>query len=89
MCGGYGDRILLCAPLYPAMRHVAPVRRELGVPTVFNLLGPLANPAAATRQLIGIGDPAMAERMLAVLERNGTVHSMIVFGHDGLDGSTP
>ena len=70
---------------HPAMRHVAPVRRELGVPTVFNLLGPLANPAAATRQLIGIGDPAMAERMLAVLERNGTVHSMIVFGHDGLD----
>lgn len=70
---------------HPAMRYVAPVRSELGVATVFNFLGPLANPAAAKRQLIGIGDPAMAERMLAVLEASGTVHSMIVFGHDGLD----
>ncbi|MGC9960841.1 MAG: anthranilate phosphoribosyltransferase [Acidimicrobiales bacterium] len=74
---------------HPAMRHVAPVRRELGVPTVFNLLGPLANPASAARQLIGVGDPAMAERMLAVLEANGTLHSMVVFGHDGLDELSP
>jgi anthranilate phosphoribosyltransferase len=70
---------------HPAMRHVGPVRGELGVATVFNFLGPLINPARAQRQLIGVGDSAMAERMLAVLEANGTIHSMVVFGHDGLD----
>jgi len=70
---------------HPAMRHVAPVRRELGVATVFNFLGPLSNPASAGRQLIGVGDPSMAARMLAVLEANGTSHSMVVYGHDGLD----
>ena len=70
---------------HPAMRHVGPVRRELGVATVFNFVGPLANPAGAKRQLIGVGDPAMAERMLAVLEASGTIHSMVVFGHDGMD----
>jgi len=70
---------------HPAMRYVAPVRRELGIATVFNFLGPLSNPAAAQRQLIGVGDPAMAERMLAVLEASGTLHAMVVFGHDGLD----
>lgn len=69
----------------PAMRHAAPVRRELAVATVFNFLGPLANPAGATRQLIGVGDPAMAERMLTVLEANGTERAMVVFGRDGLD----
>ena len=70
---------------HPAMRHVAPVRRELGVATVFNFLGPLVNPAGAKRQLVGVGDPTMAERMLAVLEASGTIHAMVVFGHDGLD----
>ncbi len=69
----------------PAMRHAAPVRRELGTPTVFNFLGPLANPASATRQLIGVGDPSMAERMVAVLEANGTEHAWVVYGEDGLD----
>ncbi|MHB1988718.1 MAG: anthranilate phosphoribosyltransferase [Acidimicrobiales bacterium] len=74
------------APRYhPAMRHAAPVRRELGVATVFNLLGPLANPARATRQLIGVGDPGVVSRMVAVLEANGTERAMVVFGHDGLD----
>lgn len=73
---------------HPAMRHAGPVRKELGAGTTFNFLGPLANPAGASRQLIGVGDPAMAEKMLAVLERNGTVHAMVVFGHDGLDELT-
>ncbi len=77
------------APVFhPAMRYVAPVRKELGVATVFNFLGPLANPAAANRQLIGVGDASMAERMLAVLEAVGTHHAMVVFGHDGLDELT-
>ena len=66
---------------HPAMRHAGPVRRELGVATVFNFLGPLVNPAGATRQLVGISDPAMAEKMLDVLEslrfcpRDGRVRS--------------
>jgi anthranilate phosphoribosyltransferase len=78
----------LAPRFHPAMRYVGPVRGELGVATVFNFLGPLANPAHAKRQLVGVGDPLMAERMLAVLEANGTVHAMVVFGHDGLDELT-
>ena len=73
---------------HPAMRHAAPVRRELGVPTVFNFLGPLANPAGATRQLIGVGDARMAPLMVEVLEENGTEHAMVVHGQDGLDELT-
>jgi anthranilate phosphoribosyltransferase len=80
-----GIGFCLAPRFHPAMRHAAPVRRELGVATVFNFLGPLANPAYATRQLIGVGEPAMAERMLEVLEANGTERAMIVYGHDGLD----
>ena len=58
------------APLYhPSMRHAGPVRRELGIPTVFNFLGPLANPAGATRQAVGVSDRKMADRMIGVLER--------------------
>jgi len=70
---------------HPAMRHAAPVRRELGVATVFNLLGPLANPARARLQLVGVSDPGMAERMLAVLAANGARRAMVVHGADGLD----
>lgn len=80
-----GIGFCLAPRFHPAMRHAAPVRRELGVATVFNFLGPLANPAGATRQLIGVGDPAMATRMVDVLEANGTERAMVVFGHDGLD----
>ena len=70
---------------HPAMRFAVPVRRELGVPTVFNFVGPLVNPAGATRQLVGVSDPAMADKMLDVLETFGSVHATVVFGHDGLD----
>lgn len=70
---------------HPAMRHAIPVRRELGIATVFNFLGPLANPAHAKRQVVGVGDPAMGEKMLGVLAANGAVHAMVVWGHDGLD----
>src|SRR5579875_1601876 len=74
------------APRYhPAMRHAGPVRSQLGVPTVLNFLGPLANPAGARRQLVGVSDPAMAPKMAEVLGANGSVHAMVVYADDGLD----
>jgi anthranilate phosphoribosyltransferase len=71
-----------------AMRHAVPTRRELGVPTVFNILGPLANPARVRRQVTGVADPAMAERMVQVLRANGAERALVVHGHDGLDEIT-
>jgi anthranilate phosphoribosyltransferase len=74
------------APRYhPAMRHAAPVRPELGVPTVLNFLGPLANPARVRRQLVGVSDPKMAPKMAEVLGSNGSLHAMVVHADDGLD----
>ncbi|HLX89883.1 MAG TPA: anthranilate phosphoribosyltransferase, partial [Acidimicrobiales bacterium] len=70
---------------HPAMRFAIPVRRELGVATVFNFLGPLANPARAGLQVVGVSDPAMAEKMLGVLMANGATRAMVVHGYDGLD----
>lgn len=69
---------------HPAMRHAAPVRRELGVATLFNFLGPLANPAGVARQVVGVSDPAMAPKVAGVLARRGS-RAMVVFGADGLD----
>ncbi|QXC62326.1 anthranilate phosphoribosyltransferase [Aquihabitans sp. G128] len=71
-----------------AMRHAGPTRKELGVPTVFNFLGPLANPARVRRQVTGVADPAMAERMVQVLAANGAERALVVYGHDGLDELT-
>lgn len=77
------------APLYhPAMRHAAPVRREMGIPTVFNFLGPLANPAGAKRQAIGVSDRKMADRMIGVLHRLGSEYAFVYHGSDGLDEVT-
>jgi anthranilate phosphoribosyltransferase len=77
------------APRYhAASRHAIPTRRELGVPTVFNFLGPLANPARPRLQVVGVSDPAMAEKVLGVLEANGATRAMVVYGHDGLDELT-
>lgn len=73
---------------HPAMRHAAPTRRELGVPTLFNFIAPLANPARPRRQVVGVSDPSLADKMLAVLQRNGAVSAMVVYGHDGLDELT-
>lgn len=70
---------------HPAMRFAGPVRKELGIPTVFNFLGPLANPARAKFQVIGVSDPSMADKMLGVLAANGTRRAMVVHGDDGLD----
>lgn len=77
------------APRYhPAMRFAAPVRAELGVPTVFNVLGPLANPARATRQAVGVADARMAERMTGVLRSLGSEYAFVFHGEDGLDELT-
>ncbi len=70
---------------HPAMRFVGPVRKELGVPTVFNFLGPLINPARTRRQLVGVSDPAMAPIMAGVFGATGSRHSLIVHADDGLD----
>jgi len=73
---------------HPALRFAAPARKELGVPTTFNFLGPLANPARVRRQVIGVSDPSMAERVIGTLAVLGTEHAMVFYGHDGLDELT-
>lgn len=70
---------------HPAMRHAGPSRRELGVPTVFNYLGPIANPARVRRLVMGVGDPAMARPMLEVLAVRGAQRAWVVHGKDGMD----
>jgi anthranilate phosphoribosyltransferase len=77
------------APKYhPALRFLGPARRELGVPTTFNILGPLLNPARVRRQVVGVSDAAMAERMLHALVANGSERAFVVHGHDGMDELT-
>src|SRR3546814_714110 len=77
------------APRYhPAMRHAGPSRRDLGIPTAFNILGPLSNPGRVKRYLIGVADERMAEKMAGVLQANGAVRALIVHGGDGLDELT-
>ena len=71
-----------------AMRHAGPTRRELGVPTVFNFLGPLANPAEVRRYVVGVSDATMAVRMAEVLAAAGAERAFIVHGGDGLDEIT-
>jgi anthranilate phosphoribosyltransferase len=80
---GFG---FMFAPIHhQAMRYVVPVRRELAVRTIFNLLGPLTNPAGATRQVIGVSDPAYLETMAGALARLGSESALIVSSEDGLD----
>lgn len=82
--------VFMFAPtMHPAMRHVGPVRRELGIQTVMNLIGPLANPASAGRQVIGVADPARQELIAGALHELGTVHSLVVHGEPGLDEFSP
>jgi anthranilate phosphoribosyltransferase len=70
---------------HQATRFVVPVRRELAVKTIFNLLGPLTNPAGARRQLIGVSDPSYLERIAGALARLGVDRAVVVAGEDGLD----
>jgi anthranilate phosphoribosyltransferase len=76
----------LFAPLFHgAMRHAAKARKELGVRSIFNMLGPLTNPAGANCQLIGVYAPELTEMFAQALKRLGARHAFIVHGHDGLD----
>ena len=70
---------------HPSMRHAGPVRKDLGIPTVFNFLGPLTNPAGARRQTIGVSDMNMAPKLAEALGRLGTDRAMLFRGDDGLD----
>lgn len=70
---------------HPAMRYVGPVRAQLGIPTVFNVLGPLANPARVKRQVVGVADELMADRMIEVLRATGSEVAWVVTGEGGLD----
>jgi anthranilate phosphoribosyltransferase len=73
---------------HPAMRHAGPVRAELGVPTVFNFLGPLSHPAGVRRQVIGVSDLRVAPVVVGVLQARGVDRAMVVHGHDGMDEIT-
>ncbi len=70
---------------HPAMKHVVPVRKELAVRTIFNFLGPLTNPAGATRQLIGVSDRRFLDIMAAALGELGCEHALVVSSDGGLD----
>ena len=73
---------------HPAMRHAGPARRELGVRTVFNVLGPLANPGRVRRQALGVGAPLLAPLMIRVLSDLGHERALVFYGEDGLDELT-
>src|SRR5829696_8975183 len=82
--------VFMYAPLmHPAMRHVGPIRRELGIPTVMNVVGPLANPAGATRQVVGVADSYRVPILAGALAELGSKHAMVVHGEPGLDEISP
>ena len=82
--------VFMFAPLmHPAMRHVGPVRRELGIPTVMNIVGPLANPAGAGRQVVGVADARRVPLIAGALQTLGTAHALVVHGEPGMDEISP
>jgi anthranilate phosphoribosyltransferase len=80
-----GIGFMFAPAFHPAMKHAAPVRREIGIRTVFNILGPLTNPAGVEHMLLGVASEALGGKMAAVLQRLGTRHSLVVHGRHGLD----
>jgi anthranilate phosphoribosyltransferase len=84
---GFG--FLFAQAHHPAMRHAGPVRRELATRTVFNILGPLTNPAGAGRQVIGVFSPDLTEKVAEALSGLGTTRAMVVHGAGGIDELSP
>jgi len=83
-----GIGFLFAPNLHPAMKYATPVRKEIGIRTVFNLLGPLANPAFASHQLLGVYDKRLLEIFICVLKNLGLKRAMVIWGGDGLDEIT-
>lgn len=82
--------VFMFAPLmHPAMRHVGPIRGEIGVPTIMNILGPLANPASAGRQVVGVAEEARLPVLAGALAALGSVHALVVHGEPGMDEISP
>jgi len=82
--------VFMFAPLlHPAMKHVGPVRRALGITTIMNILGPLTNPAGARRQVVGVADPALLALVPDALNALGHVHALVVHGVVGMDEVSP
>jgi anthranilate phosphoribosyltransferase len=82
--------VFMFAPLmHPAMRHVGPVRRELAIPSVMNMIGPLANPACAGKQVIGVADAGRLDLIADALHTLGTAHALVVHGEPGMDEISP
>ena len=80
-----GIAFMFAPNFHPAMRYAASVRKKLGVRTIFNVLGPLANPASATHQILGVYEASLTEIMAKVLSKLGSEHVMVVHGEDGMD----
>lgn len=85
---GIGIVFLFAQNLHPAMKYAMPARKQIGAKTMFNILGPLSNPAGAMHQLIGVYDSKWTEILAHVLNNLGTMHALVVFGEDGLDEIT-
>lgn len=83
-----GIAFLFAQDLHPAMKHAMPARKQIGAKTMFNILGPLSNPAGATHQLIGVYNGSWTQILAKVLSKLGSVHAMVVHGKDGLDEIT-
>ena len=83
-----GIGFMFAQAFHPSMRHAGPVRREIGIRTVFNILGPLTNPAGAQSMLVGVAFPDLGEKMASVLNLLDTHHSIVVYGDGGLDEMT-
>ncbi|HVG44549.1 MAG TPA: anthranilate phosphoribosyltransferase [Longimicrobium sp.] len=82
--------VFMFAPLHhPAMKHVGPIRRELGMPTIMNVLGPVTNPARARRQVVGVSDPSLLELIAGALAELGHDRALVVHGEPGLDELSP
>jgi anthranilate phosphoribosyltransferase len=84
-----GLTFMFAPAFHPAMKHVARVRRELGVPTIMNVLGPLTNPAGARRQLVGVSDPKLLSLVAGALRELGHLRGLVVYGEPGLDELSP